>query len=323
MVNQPTEADSSEQASSQDDPLSLPAGDEPLIPRDFVEPLYEAVTDDSVVESSDETSPDEPAATIEPSETTEDATVAETEDTPEATPETTEADTPAPEGETPRTYSTEEWGKRESSYRQRDTEMTQRIADLERRDAERESQTQNMVVDAEARAAVNFLTQQYREEEGMDERTSLTRAQREVDAAKQDFLTQQENTQLKRQVAQVIQREENSNKKSSVNELMREHGVPESDRELLAGYTDATLAVKLAEALGQAEALRKQSIQARRAEVPAGGEANNFDNGSGASGGMTDDQWLDQVYNPGLADTAADDLRAYNILTKQGLKPHF
>ena len=319
MVNPSLETASSEDAPSPEVTESLPmSGDEPLIPRDFDDRFTGDATEE--VATGDEAASDDSATeSQELPETTEETPAAET-----TTTETTPTETAPAEGEepAPRTYTADEWGNRESSYRTRDTEQTKALEYLQTQVTQMQSQYQNNIVDAEARAFVSALTQQYTDE-GQDERTASTRAQREIDNAKADWQTQQTNAQLRQQLQASKQSEEQTATRASVDHLMREHGVPEAQRSLLLGYTDPALAIDTAKALGEAETLRKNAIAARQAEVPSGGEANKFDGGTGAGGTQTDDQWLETQYNTGIADSPADDARAFKILTAQGTPPQF
>ena len=98
--------------------------------------------------------------------------------------------------------------------------------------------------------------------------------------------------------------------------MMRQHGVPEAQRALLQGYSDPALLVEAARVLGEAENLRKQQTETRRAEVPAGGESNTFDGGVGRGGTVTDQQWLNTVYAEGNSN---DHARANKIMRSMGI----
>ena len=317
MVNPAVETTSSEVESSPEVTESLPIdGDQPLIPADFDDRFDDVAIDE--VSTGDEATSDDSAT--ESVELPEETPAAETTELPDAS--TTE--TAPAEGETPapRTYSTEEWGNRESSYRTRDTEQTKQLGDLQTEVTQMRDNYQNQLVDARAQGYVTALTQRYTEE-GSDPREASDRATREIEAAKADYRTQTENQQLKEQVSQSQQAQETTARNASVERYMRENNVPEIHRDLLQGYNDPALMVRAAEAFGAAEAQRKSTIAAKQAEVPNGGEANSFDGGGGAGGSESDSQWLARYSNDQLPDNTANDERAFKILSARGMAPQF
>ncbi len=101
---------------------------------------------------------------------------------------------------------------------------------------------------------------------------------------------------------------------------MQEHGVPESQRVILNGFTDPALAIEAAKALGAAEALKTETKTAKLAEVPNGSESGSYDSTAGAVGTETDAQWLEK-YNSGdpRYDSPADDAKAIKILAGRGI----
>ncbi len=308
-----SEVDSSPEVT---DSLSID-GDQPLVPADWDSQQDAEVATEEVTDTGDETASDEsdtqPEETSDPAE----AITAETEQAPEATTETapTEGETPEP-----RTYSQEERNNQESAYRRQFAEQQQQITNMQAQMARQQDQYQTQLVDAEVRAYTSALETQY-QEDGMDEGQAKTRAQRELAAAKQDWLNTQENQQLKQRIAQTEANAALVARNTSVEQQMQKWGVPEAKRHLLQGLSDPELLMEIAEDLGNAEKLRKEIIAARQAEVPNGAESGTFDSPAGAASGMTDTQWLDAYSNDRLPDTTANDERAFKILSSRGMAP--
>ena len=320
----PNEVDaSSEIDSSPETTDSLPVeGDQPLIPADWDEQQETPAATDEVATPGDETaSDDSEPQSKETSDTTEEASTAGTEELPAAT--TAEVTEPA-EGtpSEPRTYTTDEWGKRESSYRTQQSESQKQVAELQASVTQMQQSYNDQVLDAEVRGYEQSLQQQL-VADGHDEASAQRFANQQANATKAAFQAEQQSQVLRQELNQSTQAQETTARNASVERMMQTHGVPESQRHLLQGYSDPALLVEAAETLGRAETLRKQSIEARQAQVPAGGAANTFDAGSGSTGSITDDQWLETRYNEGLADSPADDARAFKILESRGMKPIF
>jgi hypothetical protein len=305
---------------------SVPAGDEPLIPADF-EDRYEASeteTDTGAENQAESGAADgEQDGAVEPTE----ATPSEEENTEEVsepvaeTPPAEEAAETTEKSETPaeRTYSQSEVSKIESAkdtqindLQKQITEMSQQVQQL--------SQTYNDgVLEAEVRGYAQSLQTQL-EAEGYDTAAAERLANQQANAAKAAYLAQQQTQTLQQQNTQLHQQNEETARRASVDHLMQQHGLSsEAHRNLLLGYSDPALAVQAAATLGEAEQLKKQVTEARQAQVPAGGEENSYDAGTGASGTETDAQWL-QKYNAGIYDSPADDERAIKILSGQGLR---
>ncbi len=312
MVTPNEVAASSENESSPEITDSLPSGDEPLIPPGFDDRWPTEATDEVSTPGDEAVSDDSESQPEETTETAEDSPEAEAEETPEAETSTEESESEKEE----RVRSQEEWDKREASYRRRDSEQQNRLNELEQQVQTMQANYQNQLVDAEARAYVQALSQAYQDDEGMDQRSATARAEREVNLAKSEWLVQQTNTRLQQELLRERQERERTAAQASVEHLMREHGVPAQHRALLLGYTDPALAVDAAKALGEAEKLRLQTIEARQKEVPAGGESNTYDQGTGAGGTQTDADWLASEYSTGRSN---DHARAAKILAAQGI----
>ena len=304
QVDASSEIDSSPEVTD-----SLPAGDEPLIPADWDEQVLAAATDEATATGDETTSDDSEVQPEETSETTEELAV--TEGTP-AEPIADEAETPEESG---RMRTQEEWSKRESSIRQRENERENEMVALRNQVAQLQSTYSDQVLDAEVRGYAQSLESQL-VAEGHDEAGANRLATQTANAAKAGFQAEQRANALEQQLSQVNQSAEITSKNASVNEMMRQHGVPESRRALLQGYSDPVLLVEAAKVLGEAESLRKQQILAKQAEVPSGGEANTFDGGVGQGGTVTDQQWLDSVYAPGNSN---DHARANKVMRSMGI----
>jgi hypothetical protein len=306
----PSEVDSSPEVTD-----SLPVEDSPLIPADWDEQVAAVETaTEEVTPSGDETTSDETVTQPEENSDQSEEIVAETEQTLDTPTEEAPKEGEQPE---PRTYSQEERNNQEATYRKQFAEQERQVNDMQSQMVQMQEQYQNQLVDAEVRAYTSALETQY-SDEGMDEGQAKARAQQELKAAKQDWLNTQENQKLRQQIATTEAEKASLSLKASVDHLMTEHGVPEGQRILLNGYTDPALAIEAAKALGAAEAIRKETIAARQAEVPNGAESGTFDSPAGASSGLTDAQWLDSQYNTGRSN---DHERALKILNASGMNP--
>ena len=309
MVTPNQVAASSEIDSSPEVTDSLPVGDEPLIPADWDEQVLAAATDEATATGDETTSDDSEVQPEETSETTEELAV--TEGTP-AEPIADEAETPEESG---RMRTQEEWSKRESSIRQRENERENEMVALRNQVAQLQSTYSDQVLDAEVRGYAQSLESQL-VAEGHDEAAANRLATQTANAAKAGFQAEQRANALEQQLSQVNQSAEVTSKNASVNEMMRQHGVPEGQRALLQGYSDPALLVEASKVLGEAESLRKQQISAKQAEVPSGGEANTFDGGVGQGGTVTDQQWLNSVYAQGNSN---DHARANKVMRSMGI----
>ena len=304
QVDASSEIDSSPEVTD-----SLPVGDEPLIPADWDEQVLAAATDEATATGDETTSDDSEVQPEETSETTEELAV--TEGTP-AEPIADEAETPEESG---RMRTQEEWSKRESSIRQRENERENEMVALRNQVAQLQSTYSDQVLDAEVRGYAQSLESQL-VAEGHDEAAANRLATQTANAAKAGFQAEQRANALEQQLSQANQSAEVTSKNASVNEMMRQHGVPESQRALLQGYSDPVLLVEASKVLGEAESLRKQQISAKQAEVPSGGEANTFDGGVGQGGTVTDQQWLNSVYAQGNSN---DHARANKVMRSMGV----
>ena len=304
QVDASSEIDSSPEVTD-----SLPVGDEPLIPADWDEQVLAAATDEATATGDETTSDDSEVQPEETSETTEELAV--TEGTPDE-PIADEAETPEESG---RMRTQEEWSKRESSIRQRENERENEMVALRNQVAQLQSTYSDQVLDAEVRGYAQSLESQL-VAEGHDEAGANRLATQTANAAKAGFQAEQRANALQQQLSQVNQSAEITSKNASVNEMMRQHGVPEGQRALLQGYSDPALLVEASKVLGEAESLRKQQISAKQAEVPSGGEANTFDGGVGQGGTVTDQQWLNSVYAQGNSN---DHARANKVMRSMGI----
>ena len=309
MVTPNEVADSSENESSLETTDSLPSGDELLIPADWDE-QQAAVATEEVSATSDEAISDEtPPEPDETSEITEESAVAE------VTPDETTADEVETPEESGRMRTQEEWSKRESSIRQRENERETEMQDLRNQVAQLQATYSDQILEAEVRGYAQSLEAQL-VAEGHDEAGANRLATQQANTAKASFQAEQRANALEQQLQQVNQAAEITSKNASVNEMMRQHGVPESQRALLQGYSDPAMVVEAAKVLGEAESLRKQQIAAKQAEVPSGGETNTFDGGVGQGGTITDQQWLNTVYAQGNSN---DHARANKVMRSMGV----
>jgi hypothetical protein len=299
---------SSENESSLETTDSLPSGDELLIPANWDEQQAAAATEEVSVTSDEAISDDVSPEPDETSEITEESAVSE------VAPGETTTDKAAPE-ESGRMRTQDEWSKRESSIRQRENERETEMQSLRNQVSQLQATYSDQVLEAEVRGYAQSLEAQL-VAEGHDEAAANRLATQQANAAKASFQAEQRANTLQQQLTRANQSAEVTSKNASVNEMMRQYGVPERQRHLLQGFSDPALLVEASEAFGNAEKLRKQQIAARQAEVPSGGEANTFDGGVGRGGTMTDQQWLTTVYATGSSN---DHARANKVMRSQGI----
>jgi len=309
MVTPNEVSTSSENESSLETTDSLPSGDELIIPANWDEQQSEPVATEEVSVTSDEAISDDVAPeSDETSEITEESAVSE------VAPDETITDEAAPE-ESGRLRTQDEWSKRESSIRQRENERETEMQGLRDQVSQLQTTYSDQVLDAEVRGYAQSLEAQL-VAEGHDEAGANRLATQQANAAKASFQAEQRANTLQQQLTQANQSAEVTSKNASVNEMMRQYGVPESQRALLQGYSDPALLVEASKVLGEAEGLRKQQIAAKQAEVPSGGEANTFDGGVGQGGTITDQQWLNTVYASGSSN---DHARANKVMRSMGV----
>jgi hypothetical protein len=309
MVTPNEVSTSSENESSLETTDSLPSGDELIIPANWDEQQSEPVATEEVSVTSDEAISDDVAPeSDETSEITEESAVSE------VAPDETITDEAAPE-ESGRMRTQDEWSKRESSIRQRENERETEMQGLRDQVSQLQTTYSDQVLDAEVRGYAQSLEAQL-VAEGHDEAGANRLATQQANAAKASFQAEQRANTLQQQLTQANQSAEVTSKNASVNEMMRQYGVPESQRALLQGYSDPALLVEASKVLGEAEGLRKQQIAAKQAEVPSGGEANTFDGGVGQGGTITDQQWLNTVYASGSSN---DHARANKVMRSMGV----
>ena len=309
MVTPNEVSTSSENESSLETTDSLPSGDELIIPANWDEQQSEPVATEEVSVTSDEAiSDDVSPESDETSEITEESAVSE------VAPDETITDEAAPE-ESGRMRTQDEWSKRESSIRQRENERETEMQSLRNQVSQLQTTYSDQVLEAEVRGYAQSLEAQL-VAEGHDEAGANRLATQQANAAKASFQAEQRANTLQQQLTQANQSAEVTSKNASVNEMMRQYGVPESQRALLQGYSDPALLVEASKVLGEAEGLRKQQIAAKQAEVPSGGEANTFDGGVGQGGTITDQQWLNTVYATGSSN---DHARANKVMRSMGV----
>ena len=325
MVTETTSSQSEETTSAPAvDTSVVPSGDEPLIPANFVEGLGVVEPGASTVEASGAGTEEENGA-VEQTETTTGETGSETTEATETAAEVTETvteestETEAAEEETPaeRTFSLEEVGKIESAkdtiIQQRDTQIegfNTRIGDLER-------QLSTDSLNVAVQGYTNAINQQL-VDQGMDQNLAANVSGELAATKRQAFELTQENERLKGQVTTAQTGQQQTAAQALATGYAREHGVPADKMGLLAMATSDESMQELAKELGGAAKLRQEQIKAKQAEVPSGGEANQFDKGAGGSTTQSGEDWLLNVYNPGFADTPADHERARKVAVELG-----
>ena len=224
----------------------------------------------------------------------------------------------APESE--KVPGTEAWNARESTVQRQITEAKQAQDAAEQRAVTAESQT--------TQAQTQRAIQEYRDgayehilktRDDLDESGALAEANRLTTVEYNQWTAQQGREQADTRVSLLEGELAENAKVGQVSDMMREHGVPESQREImLSTGTNRDAAIALAKTLGEAEKNRVEIDRLTQAQVPVSGEEQQVDSGKG-DGSMTDDQIIAAAGNSGGAFT---DLVALDAaMRRKGMHP--
>ena len=221
---------------------------------------------------------------------------------PEKAPEANQE--PAPAG-TPQTA--EEW---EARYNNRESAIQTQLREVReaQQAAEQRAQKAESATMEEQYANQLIARRDQRRDtlidSGMDEAQALDTANAEAREEVTNFTAARGQNAASSRISELEAENARIAKLSSVDSLVREHGVPESQRALILATTNADEAVALASTLGQAERNRRELERLTQNQVPANGVEQQMDGGGGGST-MTDQQIVDAYGNGTFSDHAA------------------
>jgi hypothetical protein len=221
---------------------------------------------------------------------------------PEKAPEANQETAPA---EIPQT--TEEW---EARYNNRESAIQTQLRELreaQQAAEQRAQKAENATMEEQYANQLIARRDQRRDaliDSGMDEMQALDTANAEAREEVTNFTAARGQTAANSRISELEAENARIAKLSSVDSLVRQHGVPESQRSLLLATTNADEAVALASTLGQAERNRRELERLTQNQVPANGVEQQMDGGGGGST-MTDQQIVDAYGNGTFSDHAA------------------
>ena len=221
---------------------------------------------------------------------------------PEKAPEANQETAPA---EIPQT--TEEW---EARYNNRESAIQTQLRELREKQeaAEQRAQKAESATMEEQYANQLIARRDQRRDtlidSGMDEAQALDTANAEAREEVTNFTAARGQNAASSRISELEAENARIAKIGSVDSLVRQHGVPESQRSLILATTNADEAVALASTLGQAERNRRELERLTQNQVPANGVEQQMDGGGGGST-MTDQQIVDAYGNGTFSDHAA------------------
>jgi len=221
---------------------------------------------------------------------------------PEKAPEANQETAPA---EIPQT--TEEW---EARYNNRESAIQTQLRELREKQeaAEQRAQKAESATMEEQYANQLIARRDQRRDalidSGMDEMQALDTANAEAREEVTNFAAARGQNAASSRINELEAENARIAKIGSVDSLVRQHGVPESQRSLILATTNADEAVALASTLGQAERNRRELERLTQNQVPANGVEQQMDGGGGGST-MTDQQIVDAYGNGTFSDHAA------------------
>ena len=221
---------------------------------------------------------------------------------PEKAPEANQE--PAPAG-TPQTA--EEW---EARYNNRESAIQTQLREVReaQQAAEQRAQKAESATMEEQYANQLIARRDQRRDtlidSGMDEAQALDTANAEAREEVTNFTAARGQNAASSRISELEAENARIAKIGSVDSLVRQHGVPESQRSLILATTNADEAVALASTLGQAERNRRELERLTQNQVPANGVEQQMDGGGGGST-MTDQQIVDAYGNGTFSDHAA------------------
>lgn len=289
-------------------------GDQPLIAEEprtdlLIKPGTEGELNDAGAgsESTEDVEQPEAGAAAEPEAPSQDEPEAEEsqEEQPEAEAESEESE------REPRTYTAEEWSRREASYGRQITDRDKQISDLTNRIGSLEQQTSQQAFQAQVEGVrKQFADGLLQQNPTMDEANAQSYANQFVNLAQRAYELNEQVRRLEAEKADVFSKNEQISRSTLADRLLREHNLTDEDRDILLGYETQENMERAAKRLGQLTRDRRQRAEERRKEVPASGPEQEYDAGEGQSG-MTDMQKLADPNTP------VAELR--RIMKKQGV----
>ena len=221
---------------------------------------------------------------------------------PEKAPEANQETAPA---EIPQT--TEEW---EARYNNRESAIQSQLREVReaQQAAEQRAQKAESATMEEQYANQLIARRDQRRDtlidSGMDEMQALDTANAEAREEVTNFAAARGQNAASSRINELEAENARIAKIGSVDNLVRQHGVPESQRTLLQATTNADEAIALATTLGEAERNRRELVRLTQNQVPANGVEQQMDGGGGGST-MTDQQIVDAYGNGTFSDHAA------------------
>ena len=221
---------------------------------------------------------------------------------PEKAPEANQATAPA---EIPQT--TEEW---EARYNNRESAIQSQLREVReaQQAAEQRAQKAESATMEEQYANQLIARRDQRRDalidSGIDEMQALDTANAEAREEVTNFAAARGQNAASSRINELEAENARIAKIGSVDNLVRQHGVPESQRTLLQATTNADEAIALATTLGVAEKNRRELVRLTQNQVPANGVEQQMDGGGGGST-MTDQQIVDAYGNGTFSDHAA------------------
>ena len=221
---------------------------------------------------------------------------------PEKAPEANQETAPA---EIPQT--TEEW---EARYNNRESAIQSQLREVReaQQAAEQRAQKAESATMEEQYANQLIARRDQRRDalidSGIDEMQALDTANAEAREEVTNFAAARGQNAASSRINELEAENARIAKIGSVDNLVRQHGVPESQRTLLQATTNADEAIALATTLGQAEKNRRELVRLTQNQVPANGVEQQMDGGGGGST-MTDQQIVDAYGNGTFSDHAA------------------
>jgi len=221
---------------------------------------------------------------------------------PEKAPEANQGTAPA---EIPQT--TEEWEARYNNRESAIQSQLREVREAQQAAEQRAQKAENATMEEQYANQLIARRDQRRDaliDSGMDEMQALDTANAEAREEVTNFTAARGQNAASSRISELEAENARIAKIGSVDNLVRQHGVPESQRSLILATTNADEAVALASTLGQAERNRRELVRLTQNQVPANGVEQQMDGGGGGST-MTDQQIVDAYGNGTFSDHAA------------------
>ncbi len=221
---------------------------------------------------------------------------------PEKAPEANQETAPA---EIPQT--TEEWEARYNNRESAIQSQLREVREAQQAAEQRAQKAENATFEEQYANQLIARRDQRRDtliDSGIDEAQALDTANAEAREEVTNFAAARGQNAASSRINELEAENARIAKIGSVDNLVRQHGVPESQRTLLQATTNADEAIALATTLGEAERNRRELVRLTQNQVPANGVEQQMDGGGGGST-MTDQQIVDAYGNGTFSDHAA------------------